>query len=61
MERYLKLQTLHTVTLNAMTAEGRGFGVEILGEQAAGNADQAVFDRNMAEAVAGESSLCTLY
>lgn len=44
-----------------MTAEGRGFGMEILGEQAAGNADGAVFDRNMAEAVAGESSLCTLY
>ena len=61
MERYVKMQTLHTLTLNAMTAESRGFGVEMIGEQAAGNADRSVFDRSMAEAVAGESSFCTLY
>ena len=54
MERYLKMQTLHTITLNAMTAESKRFDVEMPGDQVAGNAVQ--FDRNVAEAVAGELS-----
>ena len=54
MERYLKMQTLHTITLNAMTAERKRFDVEMPGDQVADNADQ--FDRNVAEAVAGELS-----
>lgn len=54
MERYLKMQTLHTATLNALTADSKGFDVEVLGDQKAGDAGRSEFDRNMAEAVAGE-------
>ena len=53
MDRYLQMQTLHTRTLNALTAESKGFNVELVGDQAAA-ADRSEFDRNMAEAVAGE-------
>ena len=53
MERYLKLQTLHTATLNAL-ADTKGFDVDVVGDQALGGVDGSEFDRNMAEAVAGE-------
>jgi len=55
MDRYLQMQTLHTRTLNALTAESKGFNVELVGDQAAA-ADRSEFDRNMAEAVAEEES-----
>ena len=56
MDRYLRMQTLHTATLNALTADSKGFDMELFqGEQALADGDRATatFNRNMAEAVAG--------
>ena len=54
MERYIRMQTLHTATLNALTAESKGFDMELFqGEQALADGETATFNRNMAEAVAG--------
>jgi len=53
MERYIRMQTLHTATLHALTADSKGFGMELLGDQAMTDGERATFDRNMAEAVAG--------
>lgn len=57
MDRYLRMQTLHTATLNALTAaDSKGFDMELFqGEQALEDGDRAAvtFNRNMAEAVAG--------
>ena len=53
MERYIRMQTLHTATLHALTADSKGFGMELLGDQALTDGERATFDRNMAEAVAG--------
>ncbi|KAJ7381142.1 Nuclear factor NF-kappa-B p105 subunit [Desmophyllum pertusum] len=57
MERYIKMQSLHTATINALTAEGnKGFDLDALSDQAMADGDQRSFDRNMAEAVAEEES-----
>ena len=55
MERYLKMQTLHTATLNAMTADNSHFDVGALGDQATSDGDRSIFDKNLAEAIAGET------
>ena len=54
MDRYIKMQTLHTATLHALTADNKVFNVD----QALADGDRATFDRNMAEAVAG-TWICT--
>lgn len=60
MDRYIKMQTLHTATLHALTADSKGFGVELLGDQAITDGESnSTFDRNMAEAVAGNSVFVT--
>ena len=52
MDRYIKMQTLHTATLNALTsADGKGFDVTVLGDHVDG--DRSSFDKRLAEAVAG--------
>ena len=59
MERYIKMQSLHTATINALTAEGnKGFDLDALSDQAMADGDQRSFDRNMAEAVAGDINFC---
>ena len=62
MERYLRMQTLHTATLNALTADSKGLDMELFGEQALADGDKATvtFNRNMAEAVAG-TWICNLW
>lgn len=56
MERYLKMQTLHTATLNAMTADNSHFDVGALGDQATSDGDRSIFDKNLAEAIAEEEA-----
>ncbi|XP_078366707.1 nuclear factor NF-kappa-B p105 subunit-like [Oculina patagonica] len=56
MERYVKMQSLHTATLNALNADGKAFDVGMLGDQALADGERATFDKNMAEAVAEEES-----
>ena len=53
MDRYIQMQTLHTATLHALTADSKGLDMELLGDQAIADGERATFDRNMAEAVAG--------
>ena len=48
MDRYLKMQTLHTATLNALTTDAA------IAEQALAGVDSAAFNKHMAEAVAGK-------
>ena len=60
MERYIRMQTLHTATLNALTADNKGFDMDLFkGEQALADDESAAFNRNMAEAVAG-TWICNL-
>lgn len=56
MERYIKMQTLHTATLHALTADSKGFDMELVGDQALADGETATFNRTMAEAVAAEES-----
>ena len=61
MDRYIRMQTLHTATLNALTADSKGLDIELFqGEQALADGDRATFNRNMAEAVAG-TWICNLW
>lgn len=54
MDRYIKMQTLHTATLNALTSgDGKVFGVAGLVDQAMVDGDRSSFDKRLAEAVAG--------
>ena len=59
MDRYIKMQTLHTATLHALTADSKGFGMELLGDQTLADGERGTFDRSMAEAVAG-TWICNL-
>ena len=54
MERYIQMQSLHTATLNALTADSKRFDMEALGDQAIVDGDRVHFDKSMAEAVAGK-------
>lgn len=57
MDRYIKMQTLHTATLNALTSgDGKVFGVAGLVDQAMVDGDRSSFDKHLAEAVAEEES-----
>ena len=55
MDRYLKLQTLHTATLNALSVDSKGFNADTaMRDQGLADGDLSEFNKNMAEAIAGE-------
>lgn len=59
MERYIKLQTLHTATLNALTVDSKMFDVDAaVRDQGLADSDLSEFNKNVAEAVAGELRKC---
>ena len=60
MDRYVQMQALHTATLNALadSREGAdGFNISSLGDHTISDGSKAEFDKNIAEAVAGENQL----
>lgn len=62
MDRYVQMQALHTATLNALadSREGAdGFNISSLGDHTISDGSKAEFDKNIAEAVAGEYQLIT--
>ncbi len=54
MERYIKMHSLHTATLNAPTADDKAIDVAVRGDQALADGERATFDNNVAEAVTGK-------
>ena len=58
MERYIRMQTLHTATLQALTGESKAlplaFDLSLLSDQVMSEGDRATFDKSVAEAVAGQ-------
>ena len=55
MDRYLKLQTLHTATLNALSVDSKGFKADTaMRDQGLADGDLSEFNKNVAEAIAGE-------
>ena len=59
MERYIKLQTLHTATLNALTVDSKVFDVDAaMRDQGLADGNLSEFNKNVAEAVAGELQKC---
>ncbi|XP_073234456.1 nuclear factor NF-kappa-B p105 subunit-like [Porites lutea] len=57
MDRYLKLQTLHTATLNALSVDSKGFDADAaMRDQGLADGDLSEFNKNMAEAIAAEES-----
>ena len=55
MDRYVKLQTLHTATLNALTVDSKGFDVDAaMRDQGLADGDLSEFNKNVAEAIVGE-------
>ena len=59
MDRYLKLQTLHTATLNALSVDSKGFDADAtMRDQGLADGDLSEFNKNMAEAIAGELQKC---
>ena len=59
MDRYLKLQTLHTATLNALSVDSKEFDADAaMRDQGLADGDLSEFNKNMAEAIAGELQKC---
>lgn len=59
MDRYLKLQTLHTATLNALSVDSKGFDADAaMRDQGLADGDLSEFNKNVAEAIAGELQKC---
>ncbi|KAM7449939.1 Nuclear factorNF-kappa-B p105 subunit [Porites harrisoni] len=57
MDRYVKLQTLHTATLNALTVDSKGFDADAaMRDQGLADGDLSEFNKNVAEAIAEEES-----
>ena len=55
MDRYVKLQTLHTATFNALSVDSKGFDADIaMRDQGLADSDLSEFNKNVAEAIAGE-------
>ena len=55
MDRYIKLQTLHTATLNALTVDSKGFDADTaISYQGLADGDLSEFNKNVAEAIGGE-------
>ena len=58
MDRYVKLQTLHTATLNALTVDSKGFDADAAMRDPGLADDLSEFNKNVAEAIAGELQKC---
>lgn len=57
MDRYVKLQTLHTATLNALTVDSKGFDADAaMRDPGLADGDLSEFNKNVAEAIAEEES-----
>ena len=55
MDRYVKLQTLHTATLNALTVDSKGFDADAaMRDQSLADGDLSEFNKNVFEAITGE-------
>ena len=55
MDRYLKLQTLHTATLNALSVDSKGFDADaVMWDQGLADGDLSEFNEKGTEAIAGE-------
>ena len=55
MDRYLKLQTIRTATLNALTVDSKGFDVDaVMRDQGLADDVQSEFNKIVDEAIAGE-------
>ena len=55
MDRYLKLQTIRTATLNALTVDSKGFDADAaMRDQGLADGDPSEFNKNVAEAIAGQ-------
>ena len=55
MERYIKLQTLHTGTINALRVDSKGFDADAaIRDQGLPDGDLSEFNKNVAEAIAGK-------
>ena len=55
MDRYLKLQTIRTATLNALTVDSKGFDADaVMRDQSLADGDLSEFNKNVAEAITGE-------
>ena len=55
MDRYLKLQTFRTATLNALTVDSKGFDADsAMRDQGLADGDLSEFNKNVAEAITGE-------
>ena len=55
MDRYIKLQTLHTATLSALTVDSKDAAMR---DQGLADGDLSEFNKNVAEAIAGELRKC---
>lgn len=53
MDRYLKMQMLHTATLNALTSDPRVFDIGAMVDEATADGDRGEFDKQVADTVAG--------
>ena len=54
MDRYLKLQTIRTATLNALTVDSKGFDADAaMRDQSLADGDLSEFNKNVAEAITG--------
>ena len=59
MDRYVKLQTLHTATFNAPSVDSKGVDADIaMRDQGLADSDLSEFNKNVAEAIAGELQKC---
>ena len=55
MDRYLKLQTIRTATLNALTVDSKGFDADaVMRDQSLADGYLSEFNKNVAEAITGE-------
>ena len=55
MDRYLKLRTIRTATLNALTVDSKGFDVDaVMRDQGLADDVQSEFNKIVDEAIAGE-------
>ena len=53
MDRYLKMQMLHTATLNALTTDPRVFDIGAMVDEATADGDRGEFDKQIADTIAG--------
>lgn len=56
MDRYLKMQMLHTATLNALTTDPRDFDLGAMVDEATADGDRGEFDKQIADTIAEEEA-----